>query len=40
MVEYDYIKGKERLSDILDNNMEIIEQDELPQDDSFTFSNG
>lgn len=40
MAEYDYIKGKERLSDILDNNMEIIEQDELPQDDSFTFSNG
>lgn len=40
MVSYDYKKGKERLEEILDNKMEIIENGKIPKDDSFTFSNG
>ena len=40
MANYDYKAGKQRLSEILDNKMEVIEQSELPNDDSFTFSNG
>lgn len=37
---YDYKKGKERVESILDGNLEVIEKDELPSDESFTFSNG
>ncbi len=40
MADYDYKKGKERIVEILDNDLEVIEQNELPNDDSFTFSNG
>lgn len=40
MADYDYKKGKERIENILDNALEVIIQDELPDDDSFTFSNG
>lgn len=40
MASYDYKKGKERLEEILDNKMEIIENGKIPKDDSFTFSNG
>ena len=40
LANYDYKAGKQRLSEILDNKMEVIEQSELPSDDSFTFSNG
>lgn len=40
MVSYDYRKGKERIEAILDNALEIIEQNKLPKDDSFTFTNG
>ena len=40
MAEYDYRKGKERIEEILDNELEVIEQNKLPKDDAFTFSNG
>lgn len=40
MAEYDYRAGKKRIEEILDNSMDIIEQSQLPADDSFTFSNG
>ncbi len=40
MAYYDYRKGKERIENILDNVLEVVEQDELPKDDAFTFSNG
>lgn len=40
MENYDYKKGKERIVSILDNDSEVVEQSELPKDDSFTFSNG
>lgn len=40
MAEYDYKAGKQRLEEILDNDMEVIEQDKLPKDDEFTFTNG
>ena len=40
MANYDYHKGKERVVNILDNELKVIEQNELPHDDSFTFTNG
>lgn len=40
MAEYDYKRGKERVEAILDNELTVIEQGELPKDDAFTFSNG
>lgn len=40
MAEYDYRKGKERIEDILDNELKVIEQNEVPTDSAFTFSNG
>ena len=40
MATYDYRKGKERIEGILDNDLIVIEQNELPSDESFTFSNG
>lgn len=40
MASYDYRKGKERIEAILDNELTVIEQNELPTDDAFTFSNG
>jgi hypothetical protein len=40
MADYDYKAGKQRLEEILDNNMEVVEQDKLPNDDDFTFTNG
>ena len=40
MAAYDYRKGKERIEEILDNKLEVIEQSKLPKDDVFTFSNG
>lgn len=39
MATYDYKKGKERIEAILDNELIIIEQNKLPSDESFTFSN-
>lgn len=40
MASYDYKKGKERIESILDNDLIVIEQNEVPSDESFTFSNG
>lgn len=40
MASYDYKKGKERIEDILDNELKVIEQNEVPTDSAFTFSNG
>lgn len=40
MAYYDYHKGKERIENILDHEMQVVEQGKLPHDDSFTFSNG
>ena len=40
MASYDYKKGKERLEAILDNDLVVIEQNELPSDDHLTFANG
>lgn len=33
MADYDYKAGKQRLEEILDNDMEVVEQDKLPNDD-------
>lgn len=40
MAIYDYNKVKEQIEAILDNELIIIEQNELPSDEVFTFSNG
>ena len=40
MTAYDYKKGKERIEDILDNELKVIDQSEVPTDTAFTFSNG
>lgn len=40
MATYDYKKGKERIETILDNELTVIEQNGLPNDESFTFTNG
>ena len=40
MAAYDYRKGKERIEKILDNKLDVVEQNKLPKDDAFTFSNG
>jgi len=40
MASYDYKKGKERIASILDNELEVIEENKLPNDESFTFDNG
>lgn len=36
---YDYKAGKKRIEEILDNDLSVIEQKNLPKDDSFTFDN-
>lgn len=40
MAYYDYKAGKKRVKEILDNKLEVIEQDKVPKDNDFTFSNG
>ncbi|MGN0520350.1 MAG: adenylate cyclase [Candidatus Fimenecus sp.] len=40
MATYDYKKGKERIEDILDNELKVVEQNEVPTDSAFTFTNG
>ena len=37
MASYDYKKGKERIEDILDNELKVIEQNEVPTDSAFYF---
>lgn len=39
MAGYNYQDGKKRLQDILDNTLEVIENDKIPSDENFTFSN-
>lgn len=39
MAWYDYIEGKKRVESILDNILEVVEQDKIPKDENFTFSN-
>jgi len=39
MPEYNYQEGKKRVEDILDNVLEVIENDKIPFDENFTFSN-
>lgn len=40
MATYDYKEGKKRIESILDNELEVVEQDKVPKDEEFTFSNG
>lgn len=40
MSNYDYMAGKKRLDEILDNDLEVIEQNKIPSDSEFTFENG
>lgn len=37
MADYDYKAGKQRLEEILDNDMEVVEQDKLPRKASRLF---
>ncbi len=37
---YDYKTGKKRIDEILKNKLEVIEKDEVPCDNNFTFDNG
>lgn len=39
MASYNYIDGKKRVKEILDNTLEVIEKDKIPKDDNFTYSN-
>jgi class 3 adenylate cyclase len=39
MASYDYISGKKRIEEILDNTLEVVKQDKIPKDENFTFSN-
>ncbi|WP_156286196.1 adenylate/guanylate cyclase domain-containing protein [Oceanivirga salmonicida] len=38
MAYYNYIEGKKRLEEILDNKLEIVEKQTVPSDENFTFS--
>jgi len=40
LATYDYKAGKNRVKNILDNKLNIIEQNSVPTDVSFTFENG
>ena len=37
MATYDYRKGKERIENILYNDVEVIKQEKLPKESGFTF---
>lgn len=39
MADYDYKAGKKRIKEILNNKLEVIENDKIPNNDKFTFSN-
>ena len=39
MANYNYIDGKKRIKEILDNKLEVIDNDKIPNNDNFTFSN-
>lgn len=40
MANYDYEKGKKRIEDILNNKLDVVEQNEVPSEEKFTFDNG
>lgn len=40
MATYDYKKGKERIENILDSDLKVIDKAKVPTDDAFTFTNG
>lgn len=39
MADYDYKAGKKRVKEILNNKLQVIENDKIPNNDNFTFSN-
>lgn len=39
MAYYEYRVGKKRVKEILDNKLEVLEKDKVPQDNEFTFTN-
>ena len=39
MTEYDYKSGKKRIKEILNNKLQVIENNKIPSNESFTFSN-
>jgi len=39
VAKYDYIAGKRRIVEILENRLEVIDSNELPSEESFTYSN-
>lgn len=39
MAYYDYREGKKRVEEILKNKLEVIEQDKIPKDENFTYTN-
>lgn len=39
MAKYDYVAGKRRIVEILENKLEVIDSNELPNEESFTYSN-
>lgn len=39
MSTYDYKSGKTRIKEILDGSLEVIDQDSVPNDNDFTFTN-
>lgn len=39
MAAYDYKAGKQRIKNILDNTLEVIESAKIPKDENFTYSN-
>ena len=40
MATYDYKSGKKRIEEIILNKLDVIERDDIPSDDKFTFDNG
>lgn len=39
MANYNYEFGKQRIEEILDSTLEVIEKDKIPKDENFTFKN-
>lgn len=39
MADYDYKAGKKRIKEILNNKLQVIENNKIPNNDNFTFSN-
>jgi class 3 adenylate cyclase len=39
MADYDYKVGKKRIKEILNNKLQVIENNKIPNNDNFTFSN-